>query len=137
MKKKTKIRVERWETGPCTTTARQIMRMECGLAFATHQLDKHRIEKAGIRSIARSDIEAGLLTTQRLAKGKLVEGDWDPRARPYLKKAFAGTTRVLNIVRNGPEKISVKDAEELRQKVAVVETLLRDAWRQVRAHCNA
>jgi len=133
---KAKVKVEQWERQACTTTARQLTRMECGLAFAEFMLRAERIKDAKVTFIPKSDIVAGLQTAARMAGKRLVEGDFDPRARALLRNAFAGTTRVLNEVKKGPDKISLKAAAVLHGKVDGVSNILGDAWREIRSHCE-
>jgi len=133
---KAKAKVEQWERPVCTTAARQLTRMECGLAFAQFQLRSDRIKDAKVKFIAKSDIVAGLQTAASMAGKRLVEGEFDERARALLRKAFSGTTRVLNEVKKGPNKISIRAAGDLYRKVAGVSNDVGEAWRKIRSHCE-
>src|SRR5579871_5466036 len=128
MKIKAKVKKpERWKSGTCAMTSRLIMKMQCGVAFAQHQFDQERIKQTGVKSILREDVVPALRTTAMLSSDRLVGGNWDPRAKPYLKKAFAANTRIMNVIKNGPEKIPLKDAPEFSRKILVVWNAFDDA----------
>ena len=94
------------------------------------------MRNAKLKSVAKSDILICLSTASRIGGKNLVEGSLDPRARVILKKAFSGATRVFNEVKKGPEKISIDEAKGLYRKVYGVQNTIRNAWTEIRQHCQ-
>lgn len=120
--------------GDCAYMAKQVTKMECGLAFAKFSLSKDRIERNGLKSIPEYDVRTGLNTTAGVVA--MIENSIPEHLKPEMKAIQSSTKRMVNELSKGPKLIKTEDAPKLLAGINKVSEKLAGVMSKIEKSCH-
>jgi hypothetical protein len=114
--------------------AKQVTKMECGLAFAKFSLSKDRIERNGLKSIPEYDVRTGLNTTAGVVA--MIENSIPEHLKPEMKVIQSGAKRLVNQLSKGPKEIKAEDAPKLLVGINKISKKLGNVMSKIEKSCH-